>query len=120
MEFKQSDKDLYKLVISTKAKLLLEKARVVSQVEVNPEIINGSVDDVSKYLNFELFKTLTAEIQKNFSMHIQDETDIQGKVMKKIDLMVIPTDMLKEVIDEIIVSLPKSVIDEVKNKKSAM
>lgn len=107
--------DLYKLVFSNKAKILLEKSRTISQITINPEMEQHVKPEIlNEIINKELMMNLSKLVLKNFSMHIKDENKNDNIKTKSIDLMVIPTDSFKIVVEEVVRLMPQKAIDEIR------
>lgn len=107
--------NLWKRAMSTKARLLIEKSRVISEVAITPEMeLHYDYETLNRLINTDLINSLSKEVMKNFSMHITEEPINDQMKKKKIDLMVVPTDSFKIVIEEVIRLMPQNVIDEIR------
>lgn len=105
---------LLKLVLGTKARLLLKKSRVQCQVQLTDDIIKHTdTNKINEIVLHDICLKVSREIMNNFSGHIKEEGTGPG-LTKKIDLMVVPTDSFKLVLEETIRLTSKRIIDEIR------
>jgi hypothetical protein len=102
----------------TKAKLLLGKARMLTQVQITSEMTD-QIDpyDLTQQVNQDMSQRLSREVFKNYAGQIQKEPNEVGGTKHTLDLMVIPTESFKYTIDEIIRLMPQGHIDKLRNDK---
>ena len=106
---------MWKSIMSTKAKILLSKSRIIGRVQINKDMIEHyEYNDIDRYVNHDLMKSLTGKIMENFSMHIQEKSLSPDLKEKEIDLMVVPTDSFKIVVEEVIRLMPENTIRELR------
>jgi len=100
----------------TKAKLLLGKARMQSQVKITSEM-EESIDPnvLNEQVKRDMTKVLSKEVFKNYNGYIQKEKGDFSGTKHTLDLMVIPTESFKYTIDEIIRLMPQEAIDKLRN-----
>lgn len=109
----ENDK-LLKLVMQTKAKLLLSKARNQVKVEITPEMQEHIPADILReQIRHDMMRRLATELVNNYSGHIQEEANGMSTT-KSLDLMVMPTDTFKYIVDETIKLMPLEAIDKIR------
>jgi hypothetical protein len=113
-----NSKELYNLVKKVKADMHLEKARIVGQYVYNPEeFFNSNIDSykISEMTNKQLILSLSEEILKNFSSQITTKVLENGYIESNLDLMVMPTNFFKELVERVISLTPMPIINDLKN-----
>lgn len=114
-----NSKELYNLVKKVKADMHLEKARVVGQYVYNPEeFFNSNIESykISEIRNKQLMISLSEEILKNFSSQIKTKVLENGYVENNLDLMIMPTNFFKELVERVIILTPMPIINDLKNE----